>query len=142
MAEHDKSADLEAAKPTRLSWFQIVRDQQAVTPEVINFPYQGSGTQDDPFLVRWIDDDPRNPMLWPSWVKWSLTQLVAIATLAVAFVSSAYSGGVRQIVSELHTSNEVVILGVSLFVLGFAVGPLVWAPMSGMPHLPSSSLLL
>ena len=52
------------------------------------------------------------------WKKWAITLLVAFATLAVAFVSSAYTGGVNQIISDFHTSDEVVVLGVSLFVLG------------------------
>lgn len=32
--------------------------------------------------------------------------------------------------AEFSASDEVVTLGLSLFVLGFALGPLVWAPMS------------
>lgn len=47
--------------------------------------------------------------------------LVAIATLAVAFVSSAYTGGVNQIITDFDTSDEVVVLGVSLFVLGVCI---------------------
>lgn len=105
-----------------VSWFRLVRDQALVTPEVLNWHYDGSGTEDDPYSVSWIDNDPRNPMLFPVWKKWCLTQLVAIATLAVAFVSSAYSGGVNEILAEFDVSDEVVILGISLFVLGFAVG--------------------
>ena len=52
------------------------------------------------------------------------------ATLAVSFVSSAYSGGVEEILTSFDVGEEVVILGISLFVLGFAIGPLLWAPMS------------
>lgn len=32
--------------------------------------------------------------------------------------------------TEFHTSDEIATLGISLFVLGFAIGPLLWAPMS------------
>ena len=81
-------------------------------------------------MVEWIDNDPRNPMLFSELKKWSLTAVVAIATLAVAFVSSAYTGGIDQILREFGASQEVATLGVSLFVLGFAIGPLIWAPMS------------
>ena len=38
--------------------------------------------------------------------------------------------GVQQIIKEFSVSQEVVTLGVSLFVLGFALGPLLWAPFS------------
>jgi multidrug resistance protein len=101
-----------------------------VTPEVLNWPYKGSGTEGDPFEVEYIDNDRRNPMLFSIWKKWMITILVAFATLAVAFVSSAYSGGVEQIIETFHVGDEVVTLGLSLFVLGFAIGPLMWAPMS------------
>ena len=129
MAKDDR--DVEAGRPTRIPWFKMVLDQQVVTPEIINWHYDGSGTEQDPFIVKWIDDDPRNPMLFPTWKKWALTQMVAVATLAVAFVSSAYSGGIQQVIIQFDTSTEVVVLGISLFVLGFAIGPLIWAPMSG-----------
>ena len=56
--------------------------------------------------------------------------LVAVATLAVAFVSSAYSGGADSVIKEFQTSQEIFTLGLSLFVLGFAIGPLLWAPLS------------
>jgi len=69
-------------------------------------------------------------MSFSSAKKWFITMLVAVATLAVAFVSSAYSGGADQVLRTFGVSEEVFTLGISLFVLGFAVGPLLWAPMS------------
>lgn len=108
----------------------MVIDQTHVTPEVLRWPYKGSGTEEDPYVVEYIENDRRNPMLFPTWKKWVITILVAFATLAVAFVSSAYSGGVDQILTTFNVGEEVVTLGISLFVLGFAIGPLLWAPMS------------
>jgi len=69
-------------------------------------------------------------MLYSETTKWSITMLVALATLAVAFVSSAYSGGAQQVIAEFGCSQEIFTLGISLFVLGFAIGPLLWAPLS------------
>lgn len=120
----------EKAAPTKISHMRQVFDQGVLTPEIIDYPYEGSGTEDDPYVVQWIPDDPRNPMLYSPLKKWSITMLVAIATLAVALISSAYSGGANQIMQEFLVDTEIVTLGVSLFVLGFAVGPLIWAPMS------------
>ncbi|KAH0267824.1 MFS general substrate transporter, partial [Aureobasidium melanogenum] len=125
--------DVEAGKgPSSVPHWRLVFDQGLVTDEVMNWNYPGSGTEEDPYVVNWIQNDPRNPQLFSNWKKWGLTMLVAIATLAVAFVSSAYSGGIREILVEFHSSQEVGILGVSLFVLGFAIGPLLWAPLSEM----------
>ena len=132
--EPDRNVDVELQKTTqkRPSHWQLVFDQTHVTPEVLGHKYQGSGTHDDPYVVEYIPHDPRNPMHFPQWKKWVITILVAFATLAVAFVSAAYSGGVVQIIKEFGSSSEIAILGVSLFVMGFAIGPLLWAPLSEM----------
>lgn len=130
MEKTDK--DVESGAPTPINHFKQVLDQGVVTPEIINYPYDGAGTADDPSIVTWIDEDPRNPMRYSQVKKWLLVAMVAIATLAVSFISSAYSGGVNKIIEEFGSSEEVVTLGISLFVLGFAIGPLLWAPLSGM----------
>jgi len=122
--------DVESGKATRISHLRQVRDLPGITPEVQNWKYDGAGTEEDPYVVTWIDHDPRNPMEWSAAKKWAVTALVAIATLAVAFVSSAYSGGADEVLKEFDCSEEIFILGISLFVLGFAIGPLFWAPLS------------
>ena len=122
--------DVEAAKSTRIPFFRQVYDKAGITPEVEKWDYEGSGTEEDPYVVIWIHDDPRNPMLYSSTRKWTITMLVAMATLAVAFVSSAFSGGANEVLMTFHTSQEIFTLGISLFVLGFAIGPLLWAPLS------------
>jgi hypothetical protein len=127
----EKSKDVEAGKgPSSIPHWRLVWDQGLVTDEVMNWHYPGSGTDEDPYVVNWITNDPRNPMLFSKTKKWGLTALVAIATLAVAFVSSAYSGGIRQILVEFGASKEVGILGVSLFVLGFFAGAIGSSPLT------------
>jgi hypothetical protein len=114
--------DIEATKPTPIPFFRQVFDKAGITPEVQKWDYAGSGTEEDPYVVTWIDHDPRNPMLYSGALKWSITMLVAFATLAVAFVSSAFSGGADEVVKFFRTSEEIFTLGISLFVLGFAIG--------------------
>lgn len=114
----------------KVPYWRIVLDQALVTDAVLNHNYKGAGTEDDPYIVEFIPNDPRNPMEFSQFKKWFIVITVAIATLAVAFVSSAYSGGVEEVIKEFGISQEVATLGISLFVLGFAVGPLIWAPMS------------
>ncbi|KAJ9283852.1 hypothetical protein DTO021C3_8536 [Paecilomyces variotii] len=121
---------IEKPKTSKIPYWRTVIDQGVVTQEVIDYPYKGSGTEDDPYAVEWIPNDPRNPMQYGEIKKWSITMCVAFATLAVALVSSAYTGGIDKIMLEFHIGEEVATLGVSLFVLGFAIGPLMWAPMS------------
>ncbi|KAM6505973.1 hypothetical protein FSOLCH5_014151 [Fusarium solani] len=129
MAELD---NIEAPARANIPYWRLVIDQAGVTPAVAEFKYEGSGTEEDPYQVKWIPNDPRNPMTFSNFTKWFITMTVAIATLAVALVSSAYTGGIREIITEYKISQEVATLGVSLFVLGFAIGPLLWAPLSEM----------
>ncbi|KAE8153899.1 major facilitator superfamily domain-containing protein [Aspergillus avenaceus] len=129
---NEKEVQGEAPMSRKIPYWRMVFDQGVVTQEVIDHKYPGSGTEEDPYAVTWIPNDPRNPMQFSSSIKWFITMLAAISTLAVALVSSAYTGGVAQIRVQFHAGTELSTLGVSLFVLGFAIGPLLWAPMSEM----------
>ncbi|KAK7416001.1 hypothetical protein QQZ08_012154 [Neonectria magnoliae] len=101
-----------------------------VSEDILNHEYAGSGTDQAPFLVDFVQDDPQDAMAFSKSKKWTITFLQAIATLAASFVSSAYSGGIREVIRTFDVSREVATLGISLFVLGFAVGPVLWAPLS------------
>lgn len=47
-----------------------------------------------------------------------------------AFTSSIFSSATGAVAAQFHVSTEVGILGISLYVLGFATGPILWAPLS------------
>ncbi|KAF2856344.1 MFS multidrug transporter-like protein [Plenodomus tracheiphilus IPT5] len=123
--------DVESGKEGISHW-KMITDQGVVTNDIINWEYEGEGTEEHPFVVEWIDQDPRNPMTFSKMKKWIMVLAVANSVLVVSFCSSAFSGGIQQIMVEYSVSQEVVTLGVSLFVLGFALGPLLWAPFSEM----------
>ncbi|KAL2201253.1 major facilitator superfamily domain-containing protein [Corynascus similis CBS 632.67] len=110
-------------------WF-LVTHPDGVTEAVLNHKYPGQGTPESPYVVDFLPQDGSNPMQFSQIKKWSITLIQALATLAVAFVSTAYTGGISEVIRYFQVSNIVAILGVSLFVLGFAVGPLLWAPLS------------
>ncbi|KAL5355270.1 MFS general substrate transporter [Aspergillus floccosus] len=116
--------------PQKIPFWRMLTDQGAITQAVLDYDYPGSGTEADPYVVGWIPSDPRNPQRFSFARKLSITLIVAFATMMVALTSSAYSGSVSEIVADLGVSQTVATLGLSLFVLGFAVGPLAWAPIS------------
>ena len=93
------------------------------------YPYDGQGTEDDPFLVDFKKDEPENPQNWSTIRKWFITIIVTLSVFAVTLTSSAYSESVDEVVEDFKISDEVFIIGVSLFVLGFAVGPPFWGPL-------------
>ncbi|GAW23956.1 hypothetical protein ANO14919_135340 [Xylariales sp. No.14919] len=134
LAEPEPLDVVEPPKPSnKITWWMRQFDHACITPAVLEYKYKGQGTPEDPYVVDFLPDDERNPFLFPSWYKWSITVFKAIAVLAVAFVSTAYSAAVGEIIEEFHiTSSELAISGISLFVLGFAVGPVFWAPLGEM----------
>ncbi|KAJ5691708.1 Major facilitator superfamily domain general substrate transporter [Penicillium malachiteum] len=51
-------------------------------------------------------------------------------TLACSLASTVFAGAIIQIEDYFHSAEEVSILTFSVFVLGFAVGPVLWGPLS------------
>jgi len=109
--------------------WRMVLDQGIVTPAIQNWKYNGSGSEDDPYQVTWIDRDPRNPMEFPNAYRWMVVLSMAFSVLGVSLNSSMYSGAVPDLTRDFHSSTEVNILGLSLFVLGFAIGRTYLSPI-------------
>ncbi|KEF52719.1 uncharacterized protein A1O9_11136 [Exophiala aquamarina CBS 119918] len=126
----EKQLEDQASAPRSLPLFRLIIDQARVTDEVLHYPYEGSGTTEDPFIVTYIPQDAGNPFNWTKGFRWAITSVVAVETLSVAFASSAFSGAIRELTQDLGASTELITAGISLFVLGFATGPLVFAPLS------------
>lgn len=126
----DVEGGVDRKYPRSIPFWRLVADQGAITQDILDYDYPGSGTEEDPFVVSWIPDDVRNPMRFSLFKKLGITITVSMATLVVAVSSSAYSGSIKQVIDYFEIGNEVATLGLSLFVLGFALGPLFWAPLS------------
>ena len=75
-------------------------------------------------------DDPMHAQNWPLKKKLPVALVLGFVTLTAAFGSSIFSTATTAISQQFGFSREVGILGVSLYVLGFATGPIVWAPFS------------
>jgi DHA1 family multidrug resistance protein-like MFS transporter len=75
-------------------------------------------------------DDPYRPMNWPLRKKVVTTGLYGFVTMTASWASACYSPGTAQIAAEFNVGNQVSILGTSLFLIGFGIGPLLWAPLS------------
>lgn len=92
--------------------------------------YKGDGSETSPYIIDWLDYDPENPKKWAYLYRWFVTLIVSSTLMGVTFVSSAYTGTFNEIKNQFHVSDEVIILGFSLFTLAFAITPLFWAPFS------------
>ncbi|SGZ52858.1 CIC11C00000003480 [Sungouiella intermedia] len=81
-------------------------------------------------FVTFQINDPENPHNWPMYIKWLYTIILSCAVISAAYGSSSLAGGLPVINDKYHVSTEVSTLTVSLMVIGFLVGPLLWAPLS------------
>ncbi|KAJ5511749.1 Major facilitator superfamily domain general substrate transporter [Penicillium expansum] len=116
--------------PSRPSYIKLVLDQTLITGQVRDYSYPGSGTTEDPYMVDWLPDDPKNGFNLPPSVKWTIVLICAFSTLACSLSSTVFAGAIIQIEDFFHVKDEIAILSVSLYVLGFALGPVLWGPLS------------
>ncbi|KAI8936585.1 hypothetical protein NX059_006987 [Plenodomus lindquistii] len=119
-AQDGRGADLEK----HLSRKSTKKDQLA--PE----KYPLSDLDND--LVGWdSQDDPVNPRNYPSSRKWILLGFVAAITFLSALASSIFSPAIPFVNETFNNTSQLLgSFSVSVYVLGFATGPLFLSPLS------------
>ncbi|RDW67807.1 MFS general substrate transporter-38 [Coleophoma cylindrospora] len=81
-------------------------------------------------LVTFLPNDPENPKNWSKAFKWYCTMVVAITCFVVAFCSSVITADLVGVEDTFNVSEEVALVSITLFVVGFGVGPMAFAPLS------------
>ncbi|ETW87033.1 major facilitator superfamily [Heterobasidion irregulare TC 32-1] len=86
---------------------------------------------DEVLIVDWDGpDDPENPKNWPSRRKWTAAGVVAAFTFISPVTSSIGAPAGAAIARDFGIHNEsLVAMTVSIFVLAYAFGPLILAPL-------------
>lgn len=90
-------------------------------------------TEEDDSNIVWWDgpDDPSNPLNFKPWMKVLNITLVSAICFVTPLGSSMFAPGVPELMKEFKSDNlELASFVVSVYVLGFAVGPLFFAPLS------------
>ncbi|KAH7362765.1 major facilitator superfamily transporter [Plectosphaerella cucumerina] len=83
------------------------------------------------FRVDFLAGDPRNPQNWSTAYRVLVTVMFAYTTLSTGIYSTSYASGIPQMVGELGvTDASVPLLGISLYLVGLALGALFMAPLS------------
>jgi MFS family permease len=92
------------------------------------------GTHPPEFEVDWDGpNDPMNPINWPIWYKGLTIGFVSWGTWVVVVYSTAYTTGFPQMMTDLNVSSQpLVTLGVTTYLMGLAIGSVVLAPLSEM----------
>ncbi|CAN8102830.1 unnamed protein product [Discula destructiva] len=82
-------------------------------------------------LVTWETDDPGNPKTWSFGRKWAAVFIVSVFTFISPVSSTMSAPALDAIGADLNmTSDFEKSLSLSIFVLAYAVGPLVLGPLS------------
>jgi hypothetical protein len=74
-------------------------------------------------LVSWDGpQDPQNPMNWSPRRKRLVVAALCCISFSASFSSSVFAPAALAVAAEFGVGEEVAILGISLYVLGFAAG--------------------
>ncbi|KAL1957353.1 hypothetical protein VTO42DRAFT_6142 [Malbranchea cinnamomea] len=149
---HDSHLDLERQRTTvsstALSRIETERLQHAATvgesarlwvsraPPLPPFgadgkPYPPPLPAREDYVVEFAaPDDPLYPQNWRLRRKVVIGAILAFTSLSSTFSSAIFSASTTRVAQVFHVSVEVSTLSSSLYIVGYAAGPLFWAPLS------------
>ncbi|KAL4938791.1 hypothetical protein BDV06DRAFT_214830 [Aspergillus oleicola] len=85
-------------------------------------------------VVGWYGpDDPDNPYNWSFGKKLWVALILFAYNFSVYIGSSMYTAGTPEIIENYGVSNIVASLGLSMYVFGYGIGPLLFSPLSEIP---------
>ncbi|CUS10402.1 unnamed protein product [Tuber aestivum] len=87
---------------------------------------------DTDYEVKWDGpQDPKNPLNWSLPRKTGILFLISMQYLMVVFYVTSYLSGTRGMMEEFDIPQKTsVSLGLTMYQIGVALGPLLLAPMS------------
>ncbi|KAI0475657.1 major facilitator superfamily domain-containing protein [Xylariaceae sp. FL0804] len=96
------------------AWTQARKSPQTALPVYLIFP----------------SDDKDNPRNWPKWKRWYICCFANWLNVLTCWSAGSISSGAGEIQKEFHVSTEMTTLLLAIYVLGFAFGPMLLAPLS------------
>ncbi|KAG5290066.1 MFS multidrug transporter [Histoplasma ohiense] len=116
-------SDIEKAATT-------ARESGGDDKEAVENQTSSQGDQDE-LLVDWDGpDDPQNPLNWSMFWKWAVALLTSFGGLVTLMSGAMLAPALDSIGKDLNTSPDTTNMCLSIFVLAFAFGPMVLAPMT------------
>ncbi|KAI5195387.1 hypothetical protein AUEXF2481DRAFT_103146 [Aureobasidium subglaciale EXF-2481] len=86
-------------------------------------------------LIDFVEGDEDNPQNWSTFKKCFVTFNICFLTLSVYVGSAIYTSGLPFMTQEFGVSTEVITIGLTLYVLGYGIGPMIFAPLSEIPQI-------
>jgi multidrug resistance protein len=82
------------------------------------------------YEVFWGKQDSHNPRLWPLWYKGLTVMTMSLSATVISLFSTLYTSGIPGLQNDFHVSKLVALLGITTYLLGMAVGSIIFAPLS------------
>ncbi|EEB07075.1 fluconazole resistance protein [Schizosaccharomyces japonicus yFS275] len=119
VAATDKVVVVGAASPLSTGSSDLEKDSASVSSEASSCEVTWEG----------LDDklDPRN---WSTLRKWIVIFQISMIAFVVTFGSSIYSCAVDEVHDDFHVSIPVATLGSCVYLVGFGMGSMAFAPLS------------
>lgn len=124
------NVDLEALEKQGSEAVASVRGSAAGDEGTIDESGNEKGTT-DPFLVDFRGpEDPEHPHNWSGPKKFVVIFEIMILTCVTYMGSSIYTPGQEEIQKEFGVGHVVGTLNLSMYVLGYGLGPMAFSPLS------------
>lgn len=72
-------------------------------------------------------------MNWTTAKKCFVTGMICVLTFSIYIGSAIYSAGDVSVEESFGVGEDVAVLGLTAFVAGYGLGPMLWSPMSEIP---------
>ncbi|KAJ6465173.1 major facilitator superfamily domain-containing protein [Mycena vitilis] len=105
------------------------------TPDYEKQLTKHTGDFPDPFLVDWEENDSDNPRNWSPRKRAFVAFSISLLTFSVYIGSAIYTSSIPGLMAEFHVSLTMATLGLTLYVLGYGIGPMFLTPLQELPIL-------
>jgi hypothetical protein len=80
------------------------------------------------------DNVSKNPRNWSRAKRYFVTFEICFLTFSVYIGSAIYTPGLMGVMQEFGVAQVPAVLGLTLYVAGYGLGPIIWSPLSEIPQ--------
>ena len=100
-------------------------------------------TSDGNILVDWYTtDDQDNPQNWSDGKRFVVSFVLCLYTWVIYSGSAIYTSSEPDIMEKFNVGPVAASLPLSLYVLAYGIGPLLWSPLSEIPAIGRSPVYI
>ncbi|KAJ9652238.1 hypothetical protein H2198_008478 [Neophaeococcomyces mojaviensis] len=115
---------------------RLAAEQEEAVDRAQSMVIMPTKTSDGITLIDWYTtDDTDNPQNWSSGRKALVAAIIFLYTFAVYTASAIYTPSEIGVMSKFGVGVTKAALGLSMYVIGYGVGPLLFSPLSELPSI-------